>query len=90
MEWPKELLDIFEDPILDDVRPKEARLTSDDRRVKTLLEITEWCESHDGRLPQKDRRDLREKTLARNLIALRRDATESLKPYDRLNILTEE
>lgn len=49
MEWPQELLELFDDPLLDGVRPKEARLTANDRRVKTLLEITEWCEAHGGR-----------------------------------------
>ena len=48
MEWPQELLELFDDPLLDGVRPKEARLTANDRRVKTLLEITEWCEAHGG------------------------------------------
>ena len=52
MEWPQELLELFDDPLLDGVRPKEARLTANDRRVKTLLEITEWCEAHGGRPPK--------------------------------------
>lgn len=87
MEWPQELLELFNDPLLDGVRPKEARLTADDRRVKTLLEITEWCEAHDGRLPSRSGADLKEKQFARNLVALRRDAVNMLEPYDRLGIL---
>lgn len=87
MEWPQELLELFNDPLLDGVRPKEARLTADDRRVKTLLEITEWCEANDGRLPSRSGADLKEKQYVRNLAALRRDAIDMLEPYDRLGIL---
>lgn len=86
MEWPQELLDLFDDPLLDDVHPKAAPITPDDRRVKTLLEITEWAEAHDGCAPQNNG-DLKEKLLARSLAALRRDANENLKSYDRLNLL---
>ena len=89
MEWPKELLELFDDPILDGVRPKAAPITPDDRRVKTLLEITKWAEAHNGRAPQ-DKGDLKEKILAHSLAALRRDVKESLKAYDRLNLLEEE
>lgn len=89
MEWPKELLDIFDDPILDDVRPKPAAITPDDRRVKTLMEITDWVEAHDGRKPQADG-DLKEKMLARSLSALCRDAHDGLRAYDRLNLLKED
>ena len=42
MEWPKELLDIFEDPLLDDVRPKAAAPTANDRLAMKLVEITDW------------------------------------------------
>lgn len=87
MEWPQELLELFDDPLLDGVRPKEARLTANDRRVKTLLEITEWCEAHGGRPPSRSGTDLKEKQFARNLVALRRDAVDMLEPYDRLGIL---
>ena len=87
MEWPQELVELFDDPLLDGVRPKEARLTANDRRVKTLLEITEWCEAHGGRPPSRNGADLKEKQFARNLVALRRDTVDMLEPYDRLGIL---
>ena len=87
MEWPQELLELLDDPLLDGVRPKEARLTANDRRVKTLLEITEWCEAHGGRPPSRSGADLKEKHFARNLVALRCDAVDMLEPYDRLGIL---
>ena len=31
MEWPKQLLELFDDPLLDGVRPKVAAPTADDR-----------------------------------------------------------
>lgn len=86
MEWPQELLDLFDDPIFDNVRPKTAQMTADDRRVKALIEITEWTDAHDGRAPQSNG-DLKEKLLARSLAALRQDAQKGLKVYDRLNLL---
>lgn len=89
MEWPQELIDIFDDPILDGVRPKAAPITPDDRRVKTLLEITEWVEVNEGQIPQ-NRGDLKEKMMARSLAALTRDVHEGLRVYDRLNLLKEE
>lgn len=89
MEWPEELLELFDDPILEGVCPKAALITPDDRRVKSLLEITEWAAAHNGLAPQ-NKGDLKEKMLARSLSALRRDAHEELKAYDRFNLLEEE
>jgi hypothetical protein len=88
MEWPKELLELFDDPLLDDVRPKAAPLTADDRRVKKLLEITQWSETHGNRIPCNEG-DLKEKMMAHSLEALRKDGCEALTAYDRLNLLKE-
>ena len=89
MEWPQELLELFDDPILADARPKAAPITPDDRRVKTLLEITDWVEANQGRIPQ-NTGDLKEKIMARSLTTLKRDAHDGLRVYDRLNLLKEE
>ncbi|WP_036878065.1 hypothetical protein [Xylanibacter oryzae] len=89
MEWPNELLKLFDDPILDNVRPKAAAITADDRRVKTLLEIADWSEANGNRIPQNDG-DLKEKIMARSLAALRRDKSAGLEAYDRLNLLKED
>lgn len=86
MEWPKELLDIFEDPLLDDVRPKAIAPTANDRLAMKLVEITDWVESH-GREPQKTG-DLQEKLLFASLNSIRNNPNKiSLKPFDRLNLL---
>lgn len=89
MEWPKELLDIFDDSILDDVRPKVAPLTLDDKRVKAFMEVTQWSEENGNRKPKNDG-DLKERIMARTLMALRRDSKDFLADYDRLNLLKEE
>lgn len=89
MEWPTELLDIFDDTILDDVRPKVAALTLDDKRVKAFMEVTQWSEENGNRRP-KDDGDLKERIMARTLMALRRDSKDFLADYDRLNLLKEE
>lgn len=89
MEWPKELLDIFDDPILDDVRPKAAPLTLDDKRVKAFMEVTQWSEDNGNRKPKNDG-DLKERIMARTLMALGRDSKDLLADYDRLNLLKEE
>lgn len=90
MEWPKELLDIFDDPILDNVKPNPPRITPDDRRVKALLSIIEWSKANGNKVPQSNGATLQEKMLASSLSALRRDATEGLQAYDTIGILNEE
>ena len=84
MEWPVELLELFNDPILANVRPKAAAPTTSDRMVAKLYELTEWVEIN-GRLPQRSG-SLKEKLLAASLDALRRES-DALKAYDRLDIL---
>ena len=52
-EWPKELLEIFEDPLLDGVRPKVAAPTANDRMLQKLAEVNDWIVMN-GREPRKD------------------------------------
>ena len=69
MEWPKELLEIFDDPLLDGVRPKVAAPTPNDRMQQKLAEVNEWI-AKNGREPRKDG-DLKEKMMYAAMIALR-------------------
>ena len=85
-EWPKVLLELFDDPLLDGVRLKAKPLTADDRLVAKLLEVTDWVEAN-GREPQRDGSSLKEKLLAASLLALRQRDAECLKTFDRLNLL---
>lgn len=88
-EWPEELLEIFDDPLLARVRPSAPKPTAHDRSAQKLEEIAVWIETH-GHEPRQEG-DLKEKLLAASLKALRRsNELESLKQYDRLNLLTYE
>ena len=69
VEWPKELLEIFDDPLLDGVRPKVAAPTPNDRMQQKLAEVNEWI-AKNGREPQKNG-DLKEKMMFAAMIALR-------------------
>ena len=86
MEWPEELLELFYDPLLDGVRPKAKVPTADDRLVAKLEEVAIWVENHHGNLPSRSG-NLTEKLLCASLIALRKQATDSLRQYDRLHLL---
>lgn len=52
MEWPKELLAVFDDPLLDEVRPKVEPPTADDRMMAKVAEVNNWIATN-GREPQK-------------------------------------
>lgn len=69
MEWPKELLEIFDDPLLDDVRPKPTAPTANDRMLQKLDEVKQWIDNH-GREPGKNG-DLKEKMMAAAMTALK-------------------
>lgn len=85
MEWPKELLEIFEDPLLADVRPKAQAPTPDDRMAQKLLEVNKWVEEH-GAEPGMNG-GLKEKLLAATLKGLRAKSTDSLRQYDAYHLL---
>ena len=70
MEWPKELIELFEDPLLDDVRPKVSAPTFSDRKDKQVAELEAWIAAH-GREPQRNG-DLTEKRMWARLTALRK------------------
>ena len=53
MEWPKELLEIFDDPLLDGVRPKVAAPTPNDRMQQKLAEVNNWI-AQNGREPSQN------------------------------------
>lgn len=61
MEWPKDLLEIFEDPLFDDVRPITKPITVDDRVNKKREEVMAWIEKN-GREPQRSG-DLKERMM---------------------------
>ena len=74
MEWPEELLELFEDPLLDGVRPKVAAPTANDRMQQKLAEVNNWI-AKNGREPQKNG-DLKEKLMFAAMTTLREKGFE--------------
>lgn len=71
MEWPKELLEIFDDPLLEDVRPKAPAITPNDRMSQKLFELQEWIKQY-GREPQQNG-SLKEKMMWATMIGLQKN-----------------
>jgi len=69
MEWPQELLEIFEDPLLDGVRPKVTAPTANDRMSQKLAEVEAWIEQN-GREPRQNG-NLKEKMMWAAMTALK-------------------
>ena len=74
MEWPKELLEIFDDPLLDGVRPKVAAPTANDRMQQKLAEVNNWI-AQNGREPRNDG-NLKEKMMYAAMTTLREKGFE--------------
>lgn len=74
MEWPKELLELFDDPLLDGVRPKAAAPTAGDRMQQKLAEVNEWIAKH-GREPR-NVGDLKERMMYAAMTKLREKGFE--------------
>ena len=62
-EWPAELLELFDDPLLEDVKPKAPPTTADDRMQKKIEELREWIEAN-GHEPDVNSKNIREKLMA--------------------------
>lgn len=69
MEWPAELLEIFDDPLLADVKPKPAAVTADDRQQRKIDDLRAWI-ADNGREPQMSG-NLKEKLMAVSLQTLK-------------------
>lgn len=74
MEWPKELLELFDDPLLDNVRPKVVAPTANDRIQQKLAEVKSWI-ANNGREPRKDG-NLKEKMMCAAMKALKEKGVE--------------
>ena len=88
MNWENELINLFEDPLLADVRPLPPRVTSDDRLSESFLEIVAWMDDS-GREPLDSSEDFNERILFRRLKNLRSDEEKRLylKHLDIYNLL---
>lgn len=87
MEWPQELLDIFETEDFIGVHPR-VNPTVQDRQRDGFLQVTEWVKAHNGREPQKDASQ-EERRMAIILERCREDENvrEALLKYDEKNLL---
>ena len=74
MEWPKELLEIFDDPLLDGVRPKAPAPTANDRMQQKLAEVNNWI-AKNGREPSPNG-NLKEKMMYAAMTKLREKGFE--------------
>ena len=74
MDWPKELLEIFDDPLLDGVRPKVAAPTANDRMQQKLAEVNNWI-AENGREPSPNG-NLKEKMMYAAMTKLREKGFE--------------
>lgn len=90
MSWSEDLLELFNDPILAEVKPFTERVTSDDRLVESFEEICNWVLSN-GFEPREEGTDFSERRLYRRLLSIRTDEERSafLKTYDTANLLTD-
>lgn len=88
MNWEQELLSLFNDELLADVRPLAPKTTADDRLTQSFLEINQWIEFN-KREPLEDCEDFKEKILYRRLRNFRGDVEKNsyLKDYDQFNLL---
>ena len=69
MDIKKELLELFDDPLLDGARPFAKAITADDRIMQKIAEIKEWI-AQNGREPQKDG-SLKERLINASLTTLK-------------------
>ena len=74
MEWPKELIALFDDPLLEGIRPKAPAPTANDRMQQKLAEVNSWI-AKNGREPRNDG-DLKEKMMYAAMTKLREKGFE--------------
>lgn len=70
MEWPQELIELFEDPILAGVKPAPTPITADDRIQKKIQQVKDWIASN-GREPLHESKNITEKLMSVSLQTLK-------------------
>lgn len=90
MEWPQELLDIFEEREFADVHPTQPKATIDDRIKEAFRQINVWYRIH-HREPQVAA-ERPERSYAMQLRGFRASEwkRELLRHWDEFNLLDEE
>ena len=67
MEWPEDLLRIFEDPLFANVHPRAPKPTEEDVVRDGFRKLCQWSKEHDRRVPKMDKRNREEWLMARRL-----------------------
>lgn len=88
MDWEKELIELFDDPLLADVRPLLPPITADDHLTYSFLEIVSWV-TENRREPIDNSDDFKERILFRRLKSVRENdiKRQYLKQFDTLDLL---
>lgn len=89
MEWPEDLIQIFEDPLFANVHPKLPKQTTEEVIKEGFLSICQWCKEHGGRAPRMDKEHRDEWLLAKRLKGIIDDDVrrEKLRIEDEYNLL---
>lgn len=88
MNWEDRLIKLFDDSLLDDVRPESPPITANDRLSSSFLEILDWIDIN-RREPINNPDDFRERSMLSRLDGLRNNEEKRsfLKHLDRYNLL---
>lgn len=70
MEWPTELLELFDDPLLVNVKPAPTPVTADDRTQKKIEQLRSWIAAN-GREPSLESKNITEKLMSKSLETLK-------------------
>lgn len=87
MEWPQELLDIFNETEFANVHPTTPKATADDRIKEAFLAINDWCRDNNREPSIEAGRP--ERTYAMQLKGIREVdwKRESVRKWDEFNLL---
>lgn len=89
MEWPEDLLNIFEDPLFANVHPKTPKPTPEQVVREGFRAIVAWSKEHSGRAPKMNKEHREEWLLARRLKGIIEDDArrEVLRKEDEFKLL---
>lgn len=90
MEWPKDLLEIFDEPEFVSVHPSQPKTTIDDRIKEAFIQINKWYKIHQREPLATSERP--ERSYAMQLKGFRESEwkRELLRNLDEFNLLDEE
>ena len=89
MEWPKDLLQIFEDPLFANVHPKTPKQTPEQVVREGFHAIVAWSREHSGHAPRMNKEHRDEWLLAKRLQGIIEDDVrrEMLRNEDEYKLL---